>query len=95
LTPDGRAGFWRIDETTLHLFVHGQELRYALPAGWNNGGRAPVAGVDLDGNIWIASGTGDFARLIDGHWTIIRRLAGSAQNAFGTDYRDSHGNGLE
>ena len=97
LTPDGRAGFWRIDESTLHLFVHGQHLHYSLPAGLQNSGRASVAGVDLNGNIWVASGAGDFARLIDGKWSSIpyRRngpSTSSAQNSFGSDYRDSHGN---
>ncbi|HMJ60730.1 MAG TPA: two-component regulator propeller domain-containing protein [Bryobacteraceae bacterium] len=97
LTPDGRAGFWRIEKNTLHRFVHGQESQYALPAGWHNDGLAPDAGVDLNGNIWVASGTGDFARLIDGRWSsILRRRNGisaaSAQNAFTTDYRDSLGN---
>ena len=98
LTPDGQAGFWRTDETTLHLFLHCQESRYALPAGWHNGGAAQEeAGVDLNGDIWLASRTGDFARLIDGRWsTILHRRNGksvqSAQNAFPTNYRDSLGN---
>ncbi len=94
LTPDGRAGFWRTDETTLHLFLHCQESRYALPAGWHDHAAAQDAGVDLKGDIWLASRTGNFARLIDGRWSNILhgrngKSVGGAQNAFTTDYRDS------
>src|SRR5260370_12231977 len=70
LTPDGRAGFWRIDETTLHLFVHGEQSHYALPAGWPRGAGAS-AGEDLNKHIWVATGTGHLAQLIDAPWSTL------------------------
>jgi ligand-binding sensor domain-containing protein len=96
LTPDGRVGFWRIDETALHLFANGEQSHYALPAGWPRG-VAVSAGEDLNKHIWVASGTGKLAQLIDGRWSSVlrRRKAGSAydkQEAFTTVYRDSQGN---
>ncbi len=95
LTPDGRVGFWKIDGTTLHLFVHGEQSHYALPAGWPRGVSAS-AGEDLNKHIWVASGTGKLAQLIDGRWSSVlrRRKARPAlnqQDAFTTDYRDSQG----
>jgi signal transduction histidine kinase/ligand-binding sensor domain-containing protein len=96
LTPDGRVGFWRIDESALHLFVNGKQSRYALPAGWPRGAGAS-AGEDLNKHIWVATGTGELAQLIDGRWSSVlrRRKARSPyeeQIASTTDYRDTHGN---
>jgi signal transduction histidine kinase/streptogramin lyase len=96
LTPDGRVGFWRIDETALHLFVHGEQSHYALPAEWPRGAGAS-AGEDLNKHIWVATGTGQLAQLIDGRWSSLRRRRKARspygeQDAFTTDYRDSQGN---
>ena len=61
LSPDGRAGFWRIDETALHLFAHGEQSHYAFPAGWT-GAVTASAGEDLNQHIWVNSGTGRFVQ---------------------------------
>jgi signal transduction histidine kinase/ligand-binding sensor domain-containing protein len=95
LTPDGRVGFWRIDETALHLFLHGKQLHSILPAGWS--GRGASAGGDLNQQIWLATGTGELAQLIDGRWSTVprRRSPRSPYDEYiasTTDYRDAQGN---
>jgi hypothetical protein len=97
LTWDARAGFWRIDEAGLHLFVRGQKSHYALPSGWRSGSMRPEAGLDVNNHIWVSSATGQVVRLIDGHLSNVpgsrkEMRPDSVQTAFTTDYRDSHGN---
>jgi hypothetical protein len=95
LTPDGRFGYWRIDETELQLFVNGMRSHHSLPAGWHHVAWER-AGEDLNHHIWIAGGQGSLWEFIDGRWSSAshRRTAGSAsgvEDALTTDYRDSHG----
>jgi signal transduction histidine kinase/ligand-binding sensor domain-containing protein len=82
VTPDGRMGFWRIEEATLHLFAHGQQSDYPLPAGWRRSA-ADMVGADLNGHIWLAGGSGKLKQFVDGRWL---------SKGVAADYRDSHGN---
>ncbi len=96
LTPDGRFGFWRIDEKELHLFVNGVRSHYSLPSGWQHGA-GPSAGEDLNHHIWIADGQGRLSEFVGGRWSSVlhRRTAKSVyglEDALTTDYRDSQGN---
>lgn len=95
LTPDGRFGYWRIDETGLHLFLSGVRSHQSLPRGWLHAA-GESAGEDLNHHIWIAGGQGRLWEFIDGRWSSAshRRTAGSAsgpEDALTTDYRDSQG----
>jgi signal transduction histidine kinase/streptogramin lyase len=82
LSPNGLTGFWRIDDSTLNLFSFGRRLRYSLPPSWPHA-KGFAVGEDLNHHVWLASGTGRLAQLVDGHWLMTSST---------TTYRDSHGN---
>ncbi|MGA8594638.1 MAG: hypothetical protein WB676_07820 [Bryobacteraceae bacterium] len=60
LTPDGRTGFWQIDETAFQLFAHGEQSSYFLPTGWPRAVPA-IAARDLNNHIWLATNNGKLA----------------------------------
>ena len=94
--PMGRSGFWCIEGDRLHLFIQGQFFHYTLPPGWPR--QAPTrAGQDLSGAIWLADGSGRFARLKDGRWSKIlqsskEQAASSKWADLVSTYSDSRGN---
>jgi signal transduction histidine kinase/streptogramin lyase len=82
LNPNGLTGFWRIEDSTLNLFSFGRRLRYPLPPSWGDAKDFSV-GEDPNHHVWLATGTGKLAQLVDGHWS----MTSSA-----TTYQDSRGN---
>lgn len=97
--PSGRSGFWCIEGNRLHLFIRGQFYHYSLPRGWPHLARVR-AGQDLSGAIWLADGSGRFAKLSDGRWsTTLRAHKEQAPSSNWADlastYRDSWGNRWE
>jgi signal transduction histidine kinase/streptogramin lyase len=95
LRGDGHGIFYKIDQYDLHVFAHGEQLQYPLPGGWPRS--APImVGADLNRQIWLATGTGKVAELVDGHWSIVSgrspsRSIPGGMAGFTSDYRDSHG----
>jgi len=93
--PIGQPGFWCVRDGSVHLFLRGQFLRYPLPSGWSV--RVPSrVGRDLNGTIWLADGTGRFARLSGGQWSEVPQASpttGSSAKwaALKSTYRDRLG----
>ncbi|HEY3841140.1 MAG TPA: two-component regulator propeller domain-containing protein [Bryobacteraceae bacterium] len=90
LSPDGRVGFWSVDDKFLHLFADGQPTRYLLPNGWHPG-IGVAAGLDLNDHVWIADAKGILTELTDGHWS-VRAGVRRPEEPAATPYRDSRGN---
>lgn len=91
----GYAALYRVNESGIDLIVLGKRLHYSLPAGWRP---SEVLGMAMDSErgIWIGSGTGRMAQLLDGHW--VTASAGQSHNVpnehagFRSNYHDSLGN---
>jgi signal transduction histidine kinase/ligand-binding sensor domain-containing protein len=82
---DGSSIFYRVEASGVHVFAHGEQSRYFLPAGWH-AGDVKLAGEDSSGRIWLA-GSGKMAKLIGGRWSVM----GLSKRGFSTDFRDSRG----
>lgn len=89
------AVFYRGTESGIDLIVAGERLRHSLPAGWRPSD-VLLAGMDSERRVWVGSGTGKMARLIDGRWsTASAEQSHSASNehvGFRSKYRDCLGN---